>query len=353
MEALANPVSRSVRQVRSLGIEASCGVAATAFQKVGIGILPVIQDDKYVGVLTEEGLRRAIEDGVHLDSSIQPYIEDAFTIAPYATGAEALRHFETQSNPVAVVVDDGGVVWGLLFPSDLFPKPPVRLRPPSIGGMAAPFGVYLTTGITSGGTSKWGLVASGANLAILLLLGRIFAYGTVILLGKKLFSEIALENIGDVLTFAYFAILMRLAPISGYHAAEHQVVHAIERGENLTVESVSRMPRVHPRCGTNLAAGVILASLIAFTNVGIPQDFLPLQEAFGVAVGLAFWRRAGAFAQYWVTTKPASKKQLEAGISSGEQLLQSYADSHNLRPNSWRSLVSSGLLQVAFPALGL
>ncbi len=32
------------------------------------------------------------------------------------------------------------------------------------------------------------------------------------------------------------------------------VVHAIEEGEDLTLEKVRPMPRVHPRCGTNLVA---------------------------------------------------------------------------------------------------
>jgi hypothetical protein len=252
--------------------------------------------------------------------------------------------------PGAVVVDDGGVVWGLLYPSDLFPKPTMRLRPTSIGGMAAPFGVYLTTGLVSGGPSKWALMASGANLILLLLIARILAYGSTILWGRWHFTASDLQGIGDFLTFLFFAILMRLAPISGYHAAEHQVVHAIERGENLNLETVKRMPRVHPRCGTNLATGVILGSFIAFSRFGIPPEFAPLQEALGVAVGLAFWRRAGALVQFWITTKPASQKQLEAGIRSGEQLLKRYSESHNLRPNPMRSLLSSGLLHVAFGA---
>jgi uncharacterized protein YqhQ len=40
------------------------------------------------------------------------------------------------------------------------------------------------------------------------------------------------------------------------------VVHAIERGEPLLAESVRAMPRVHPRCGTNIVAAAFLATTV-------------------------------------------------------------------------------------------
>jgi CBS domain-containing protein len=347
MEALTQPVSQSLRQARPIAIETSCGVAAAAMRQSGVGLLPVIRDERYAGAVTEAGLGRALEAGVGLDDSIEPYIETPLTLPPYATGAEAMRHFESQPTPGAVIVDDGGVIWGLLFPSDLFPKPPVRLRPPSIGGMAAPFGVYLTSGIVTGGPNKWALMASGANLFLLLTVSRILAYGVQVFLTRRHVAGDVVEPVVLFLNFAAFAVLMRLSPISGYHAAEHQVVHAIERGEGLTLQTVARMPRVHPRCGTNLAAGVMLGSLVA----GISQTYLgfPVEGGIllGLIVGLTFWRRVGSFAQYWITTRPASQKQLEAGIRSGEQLLQRYSTARNLRQNPWKSLWNSGLASVA------
>jgi uncharacterized protein YqhQ len=52
-----------------------------------------------------------------------------------------------------------------------------------------------------------------------------------------------------------FALLFRLSWVTGYHAAEHQVVHTIEQGDDLRPEVVVAKPRVHPRCGSNLMAG--------------------------------------------------------------------------------------------------
>ena len=221
------------------------------------GVVPLTRDEVYVGVITEDGLRAALDGNATLDDAIEPYLEAAIVIRPYASGADALRQFEGHSNPRAVIVDDGGVVWGLIFPSDLFPKPPARFHPSMIGGMAAPYGVHLTAGIVSAGPGKWSLVATGAFMSGLLLVSRIIAFGSDMLLVHYAVKPETAETVANILTALVFAVLLHLSPLAGYHAAEHQVVHAIERGESLSIKNVSRMSRVHPRCGTNLATGVL------------------------------------------------------------------------------------------------
>lgn len=347
MDALTQPVTNSLRPVRVLSIDSSCGAASAAVRNAPGGLVPVTRDDAYVAAITESGLRAAIRDGAEPDASIEPYLEQAVVIAPYATGAEALRQFENVENPRAVVVDDGGVVWGVLYPSDLFPKPPPRFHPPGIGGMAAPIGVHLTAGVVSAGPGKWALVLTGAYLATLMLFARVLAFGIEhYFIDHVLRPQIA-STVANLLSLLIFAILMRLSPLAGYHAAEHQVVHAIERGENLTMQTVKRMPRVHPRCGTNVATGVMLASLFFGVDFGLPAAIAVVQPIVGIAIGLAFWRRLGSLVQYWITTKPPSQKQLAAGIKSGEKLLDTYKHAHNVRPNPWKSIWNAGMVHVA------
>jgi CBS domain-containing protein len=346
MQSLAEPVSKSIRPARPLGIEGTCGAAATAIRLSGCALLPIVRDTHYVGVITERSIQRILAHGVELDSPLEPYVEHPETIPPYATGADALRRIEEAGVTGAVIVDDGGVVWGLIFPSDLFPKPRSVIKPPTVGGMAVPYGVYLTTGLVNSGPSKFGLMLSGAALMFMLTVATIFASGAMNFLDAHIHlsgSVLDYSQLGLILLI--FAVLMRLAPISGYHAAEHMVVHAIERSEPLTVAAVSRMPRVHPRCGTNFATGIMIVSLIANPLSSAGPD--PLRSLLGILVALTFWRRAGSYVQYWITTRPPSKKQIEAGIRSGKELLKNYSEAKNLRGGPFRQLWSSGMFHVA------
>jgi uncharacterized protein YqhQ len=53
-----------------------------------------------------------------------------------------------------------------------------------------------------------------------------------------------------------------------YHGAEHMTIHALEHGDPLTSEAVSRYPTAHQRCGTEFLVVVIALSIVAFSLVG-------------------------------------------------------------------------------------
>lgn len=52
-----------------------------------------------------------------------------------------------------------------------------------------------------------------------------------------------------------------------YHGAEHQVVHAYERGLELTEENLRAMPTAHVRCGTSFLALIVVISIVLFACV--------------------------------------------------------------------------------------
>ncbi len=143
------------------------------------------------------------------------------------------------------------------------------------------------------------------------------------------------------LTVVIMLLMLHLSPLSGYHAAEHMTVHAIEAGEALTPEAVRRMPRVHPRCGTNLMAAASVF-LIITSRVG---------DRFGVLLALIVvmlsWRRIGGWLQYVVTTKPPTDRQLENGIAAGEQLIDRYQERPNYQVSGFKRVWNIGFLQVA------
>ncbi len=76
----------------------------------------------------------------------------------------------------------------------------------------------------------------------------------------------AVEGVIRVLLFlGYLIFCSRLSDIRrvfSYHGAEHKTIFCYERGLDLTVENVSKMPRHHPRCGTSFLFVVIIVAIL-------------------------------------------------------------------------------------------
>jgi hypothetical protein len=227
------------------------------------------------------------------------------------------------------------------------------LRPARIGGFATPFGVYLTSGILSGGVGWGGLLATGALFGIgvhLLDYLSIVAFSGIAALCPALnllddWQQWLIQG-GLVLFFLFFG--MRLSPLSGLHAAEHMTVSAIENDLPLTTENVQQQPREHVRCGTNLM--VLLGSLqlwafslwILYGQVNLLG--LALYSILWGCLTFKFWHRIGLKVQHFFTTKPPTETQLASGIRAGEELLARFAATPHPSPSFWQRLWGSRLL---------
>jgi uncharacterized protein YqhQ len=152
-----------------------------------------------------------------------------------------------------------------------------------------------------------------------------------------------------------FMAMLRFMPrMAGYHAAEHQTVNAIEAGAPLTPQAVSRHPRVHPRCGTNLWAfmtltylGVSLVSMLLATEFGRAHLSLVMSLVVGYVLFVAlFWRRVGAWLQTHITTRRATPKELASGIRAGEELLRRHLAGTGEAPRPFERVWRMGLAQV-------
>ena len=244
-----------------------------------------------------------------------------------------------------------------------------RPQPPRLGGMATPLGVYLHDGDSSGGAGFWGLFLTGVTMSGLILLAQAGAHGLAreaavplagltrwemhLPLGLQLWLSAATPWLPLPLVF----LLLRLAPLSGTHAAEHQVVHCIERSAPLVAGSVRAMPRVHPRCGTNLLAGftlfllTFLAVFCAAQAGGWPLlDAVSLSAMLAGPVTLLLWRRIGCWIQQWFATRPATDRQIAGAIFAAEQVLtrrrQRMEGGMVLRFAGVRRLWAMGLAQI-------
>jgi hypothetical protein len=339
-----------MRPTFSVDLQESLELAARKLRENGCGILPVTRDGFLEGVMTETNMVEALAKGMAMTDPVEGITQGGLTAMVSATGAEALRLFDTTKATALVVIDDGGRVLGILTPSDLYPKRLVPPRPPMVGGMATPFGVYLTTGSIRAGVGHLALVTTGMTMISLFTVATIISMAVGQWLTKHNVSPQVCGVVESALPILLFLVGMRSIPLSGTHAAEHKVVHAIERGEDLVPTVVRRMPRVHPRCGTNIAVGAML--FMGISNSGLlPGDYGILSPVIAVIATLMLWRPLGNAMQFYVTTKRPTDKQLAMGIQSGRELLEKYATAGTASANTWQRIVNSGMLHVVCGSL--
>ena len=350
---LSRPISTLMRGTFVADVSATLGMAASKLRENSAGILPVAKESVLIGVVTEQSVAVALANGaMHSDGIEVAFVAQPPLIRTYDTGAEALRTFETTGSAALVVVDDLSRIDGLVRPSDLIDPPDWRPRPPLLGGMATPFGVYLTSGSVGAGAGGWALVATGSMLFSILTAATMISVGFHVFLERFGWPFPVVNTMSSIFQLALFAASFRLLPIAGIHAAEHMVVHTLERGEPLLPSVVRRMPRVHPRCGTNLAVGASL--FLGMATIPIPSDEMRLILA--LVATLLLWRRVGGFVQYWITTRPPSERHIQLGIKAAKELLEKQAHVHELHPPLWRRLWNSGMFHVmagSFLVLGI
>lgn len=336
-DRLIQPVGRFMRPCVTIEDFASVHLAVERMRDAGQEVIPVTTNGKLMGVLTQPSIVQILSQDASKDDPVGKFVEQVPTISNQSTGAEALRQLEHTST--LIVVDDHNNVCGVLTPSCFIATQSAPERPHMVGGMATPFGVYLTTGSVRGGKSGWYLFSTGMFLMVF------FGIGNVALdfVTRGLPQTWLVQLVVSVCTGVFMLSIFRILPIAGYHAAEHMVVHALERDEELTPEVIARMPRVHPRCGTNLAVAVTIFSTIAITPW---IDNLDLRVTVALFTTLFFWKSVGSFVQFWFTTKKPNLKQIESGIAAGKELLDNYATSSNRTASPLTRIINSGMLHV-------
>lgn len=307
--------------------------------------LPVVAGGLLQGVVAEVDLLEAVQrSGWALDPSAQSLEEvpvSAIMTREVTVGradqtlASAWETMETARLKLLPVLDVGERYLGVVSRPDLFAALHRDLRPRTVGGLATPLGVYLTTGHHRAGAGDLGLFLTGVVMALCHL---------VVVTGLEGFDRFAgwvyPDWVAALLQFCCFLMLLRLTPLAGFHAAEHQVVHAIEKGERLALEVLARQPREHPRCGTNLVALLFGA-----------QFLFPLanQPTVGMlsAIFLFFaWRRMGWVLQRFFTTKPARPHQLRSARAAGKDLLEAFGARPALRAGRLKRIWLTGFVQM-------
>ena len=357
----AAPVARLARAV---GPDTRIGLVAEILRMSPYRAVAVVEGDRLVGMAAAGALLGALLGAtgpagrarvreMPIRAAMRP---PTVWATPGMRASEAAALFDQAHVDALPVVDAHRAYLGLIARSDLVQDLVRPFRPPAVGGMATPLGVYLTTGAVSGGAGPLALVLTGFVMFLAHLLaqgvgeaGRLWllsAFGAPIQ-GLPLSLRTALGDLFPyAIQFALFLLLLRLSPLAGYHAAEHQVVHALERAEPLLVETVRQMPRVHPRCGTNLVAGMLILFLGGISLYPFLGAWGELAFAASFILALAYWRTLGAWLQQHFTTRPATDAQIESGIRAARQLLEQHGRAPYAPPRPSARLWRLGFLQI-------
>ena len=356
-------VSNIIRAIKVIYPEDTIGKASEVMRVSGLVELPVISGMRIVGMLTEGAILSALTTEDAACASEQPVSsimsENVISVNPYMTVRQVAEILTEHSVQVVPVIGDWGNYMGVVTRSDIAGVFCLTMRPPSIAGMATPLGVYLTTGNLRAGASDLGLFLTGVALMFINFISTGLIGGLAYLVQSSthfklwnvlLYRPVVMPHIDiirDILlavSLPVFLILLRMSSLAGYHAAEHQTVHAIENGEPLKPDYVARMPRAHPRCGTNIMAAVILFTMVSdrfSSGIAVP---------LAVIVFLFAWRNIGSFVQNFLTTKPPTDGQLKSGIKAGEELLAKYRENPAYRITGWQRIWNTGLPQVMIGA---
>lgn len=236
-----------------------------------------------------------------------------------------------------------------------------ELRPPRIGGLATPLGVYMTSGFYTSGAGRKGLLATGVLFGVLSRFLELFSLALFSLL-TMLYPPILLLPPGEQgmleggLLVVSLLALIRITPIAGLHAAEHMTINAMEQGLKLTEPLVRTQPREHQRCGTNLVVfltGIQIMALSVYFALGRMSVLgLLLYATFWLWIVLTFWKPAGLWLQRYFTTKNPTPAQLASGIRAGQELLDQFNARPHGMPGFWRRLWGAGFFQMLAAFIG-
>jgi len=226
-----------------------------------------------------------------------------------------------------------GKSWRPAFGPPVSPLGPV----PRIGGTAMPGGVHFSTGNYGTGPNIM-LFLTGVVIILLgglaLALAYVLAWVAGLLLHQPL-AEVLLGLAGpgdfpcfppvdvalNLLVFFCFLVILRLSPLSGYHGAEHKVVHCLEQYGVLDWRLARLSPRAHRRCGTTLLAGLLPVPLIALPLAGVPE-WGPLLAVTVAVLGWAARYPVGYAVQQAFTTKEPTDRQLAVALRAAGLLLE-------------------------------
>lgn len=329
------------------------------FHQAGSDTLPVIDiQGKIVGIVSEYDLAQVVPELSISESGYQCRLKvydimttQVWTEQENTNIRELFNKINTMHARVVPIVDNDNFYTGTSITRTAVIKYMTRLiKPNTLGGLATPFGVYITDGKHQAGAGNFGLFLTGVSIGVILFfIERIFGFGlkyfSVNMTNPSVFPVIF------VLEITIFVMLLRFTPLAKIHAAEHQTINAIEKGLPLTLEAVRLQPREHKRCGTNLMVLFIGLQFVVLLFVGYFSRTEPILQFIFLFGGFMFvfsnWRKWGMWLQKYFTTVKAPDSYILNGIKVGEEILRKHKEDLDAKPASFlRKVWCMSIIQI-------
>ncbi|NIM95946.1 MAG: DUF1385 domain-containing protein [Anaerolineales bacterium] len=113
-------------------------------------------------------------------------------------------------------------------------------------------------------------LALGIGIFVMLPVG--ISYLAEILFGLEGIAISIIEGIVRLTLLISYIWAIGFVPdirrVFGYHGAEHKTINAFEAKAPLTIKSVAKQSREHPRCGTSFLLTVVIFSILFFSLLG-------------------------------------------------------------------------------------
>lgn len=321
------------------------------FKMADIDTLPVIDiSGKIVGIVSEYDLAQILpewsfeEESYRFDIKVADIMTRDVRVEKQNTNIkDTLPGMHKMHTRVIPIVNEYGIYTGQCITRQALVRFLTGMvKPRSIGGLATPIGIYMTDGKHQAGAGNPGLILSGFALGAIIVFIQIV---TGFIFSGKHIPELLII----ITQLILFILILRATPLVKYHAAEHQTIHAIEKGLPLTPETVRMQPRPHKRCGTNIMVllfGIQFVLLLSFQFTKMPLiQFMII--VFGFLFVLSNWKQVGMWLQEFFTTRRASPAQIENGIKVGEEILKKHKEDVSPKsPGFLLKLWNMGLLQI-------
>src|SRR5688500_3697803 len=151
-----------IRPTAPLYRESSIAAALNILRQTSADLVPVVDGSILVGVLWANDARSALLENASMSGPLAPYVDPSPPILhSSATREEARAVLAASGRPALIVLDPDGRYLGIVRVFDLHYGPEHLPRPPMVGGMATPLGVYLTNGSLVGGVKAPALILTG------------------------------------------------------------------------------------------------------------------------------------------------------------------------------------------------
>lgn len=131
-----------------------------------------------------------------------------------------------------------------------------------------------------------------------------------------------------LLVFCLISIVIKITPLSKYHAAEHMVANAYVKKQDLSLKSIKKQPRTHDHCGTNLFICFLISYGILSLFIQIPWEILSF---LAWCIGFELWRNEPNYIwpvilavsksiQYLLLTKKPDSKHIQVAVAALTEL---------------------------------